>query len=468
MVYPANIRPASLIRLARIKRAALSSLRQKLAPEVAKDLDTLRRAPILLNCDQRLRQTPLAELRQAERGLGDHALTLFDTGETFVFDQSHIFFDGAWGAALAEIMTNEALAWAVYLSSLPAAQPQQSRPYAPAFQFKPAELNLIEQAPRVTAEASAETDTVKLKAMLTLRKLFKRRNDLIGLTINDLLILYRAIHAVTYQPAPELMAQLQKLSRVASTKAAAEAALQVLQPSQPMSPAIVIPVDASQRAPRDRLHPMTFEVPLQDLDLISLHQRVMKALQAYHQGSGDRAGLYAKFDRLQRPYLRILADFGRMLSKAKEIAVAGESASVGAIKLLAHLPTPIQRMLDQVPSRFDVLNDLIRGREVFSNVGAVVPTSTLTRFITAKDDNDKKMLAWGVLTDAQSVMRITLRDFRPHVALLEAAGHKNLATRLTEHYLETYADGLNRFIGDLGQITKASRETQLVKPDQSK
>jgi hypothetical protein len=317
----------------------------------------------------------------------------------------------------------------------------------------------------VTAEASAEIDTVKLKAMLTLRKLFKRRNDLIGLTINDLLILYRAMHAVSYQPAPELMAQLQKLSQMASTKAAAEAALQVLQPGQPMSPAIVIPVDASQRAPRDRLHPMTFEVPLQDLDLISLHQRVIKALQAYQQGSGDRTALYTKFDRLQRPYLRILADFGRMLSKAKEIAMAGESASVGAIKLLAHLPTPIQRMLDQVPSRFDVLNDLIRGREVFSNVGAVVPTSTLTRFITAKDDNDKKTLAWGVLTDAQSVMRITLRDFRPHVGLLEVAGHKTLATRLTEHYLETYTEGLNRFIGDLSQITKASRETQLDRPD---
>jgi hypothetical protein len=212
---------------------------------------------------------------------------------------------------------------------------------------------------------------------------------------------------------------------------------------------------------------MTFEVPLQDLDLITLHQRVIKALQAYQQGSGDRTALYTKFDRLQRPYLRILADFGRMLSKAKEIAVAGESASVGAIKLLAHLPTPIQRMLDQVPSRFDVLNDLIRGREVFSNVGAVVSTSTLTRFITAKDDNDKKTLAWGVLTDAQGVMQITLRDFRPHVGLLEAAGHKNLATHLTEHYLETYADGLNRFIGDLSQITKASRETQLVRSEQS-
>jgi hypothetical protein len=212
---------------------------------------------------------------------------------------------------------------------------------------------------------------------------------------------------------------------------------------------------------------MTFEVPLHDLDLLNLHQQVIKALQAYQQGSGDRSVLYAKFDSLQRTYLRTLADFGLMLSKAKEIAVAGESASAGTIKMLAQLPIPIQRMLDQVPSRFDVLNDLIRGREVFSNIGAVAPTSTLTRFITAKDDNDKKTLAWGVITDAQGVMRLTLRDFRPHVGLLVAAGHKELATRLTQHYLDFYADGLNRFIGDLRQITEASRETQLVRPEQS-
>jgi hypothetical protein len=60
---------------------------------------------------------------------------------------------------------------------------------------------------------------------------------------------------------------------------------------------------------------------------------------------------------------------------------------VSAIKLLAHLPKPMQRLLDQIPQRFDVLNDIIKGREVFSNVGAVAADSTLTRFMTAKDDN---------------------------------------------------------------------------------
>jgi hypothetical protein len=462
MAHPAPSQPTPLAALAGIKRAALDSLRQKFGPAVVKELDLLRRAPILLNCDQRPRGLPLAELRQAERGVGDHALTLFDTGQTFVFDQSHIFFDGAWGAALAEIMTNEALAWAVYLHSLPPAQPDQTHPDVLSAQLKSSALKLIEQASQATVESTAETDAVKVKAMLLLRRLFKQRSDLIQVTINDLLVLYRAIHALTYQPAPELLAQLQSLSRGATTRPAAEAALAALQPTR-LSPAVVIPVDASQRNPRDRLYPITFEVPLRDLDLLNLHHQVITALDTYQRGEGDRTTLYRRFDQLQRTYLATLARFGAVLKRAKEIAVSGESASVGAIKLLAHMPTPLQRMLGQIPSRFDVLNDLLRGREVFSNVGVVAPTSSLTRFITAKDDNDKKTLAWGVVTDAAGVMRISLRDFRPHVALLAAAGHKELATHLTQHYLNTYADGLNRFISDLRRITETSRETQLEK-----
>ena len=90
-------------------------------------------------------------------------------------------------------------------------------------------------------------------------------------------------------------------------------------------------------------------------------------------------------------------------------------------------------------------------------------SSTLTRFISAKDDNDKKTLVWGVLTDAEGVMRVSLRDFRPHVKLLTACGHKKLAARMTRHYLESYADGVNSFTRDLLRITMTSRVTQLRK-----
>jgi hypothetical protein len=119
----------------------------------------------------------------------------------------------------------------------------------------------------------------------------------------------------------------------------------------------------------------------------------------------------------------------------------------------------LQRLLDKIPERFEVLNNLIKGREVFSNVGAVSPTSTLTRFMTAKDDNNQKQLAWGIITDARAIMRIHLRDFRPHVAALLANGRKDLAALIAQDYLDSYAEGLNRYIHDLTRITSSSRET---------
>lgn len=453
--------PAQLAALARVRRASLPALRQKFNAQLAQELTALRDAPILLNLDPRPRNIPLSELRQTERGIGDHGLTIFTTGETYVFDQSHILFDGAWGAALAEILTNEALSWAVYLSSLPPVQQlAPARIYQmPAFRAGVAELSAVAEAPQITPEVGAATNTLNLKAVQALRQVFKVRSDLLQLTVNDLLVLYRAIHALTYKPSKLLVAELQQINLEAS-----QMALDELSAAQRQNPVILIPIDASQHSPRERLYPMTFEVPLADLDLLNLHGQVLQALAAYEAKPDDHTAAYKRFDQLQRTYLAALAGFGAVLSKAKEIALEGESVSVGAIKLLANMPKPLQRLLDAVPGRFGVLNDLIKGREVFSNVGVVAPSSTLTRFITAKDDNDKKALAWGVITDAKGVMHVTLRDFRPHVGALIAVQRRDVAERLAQDYLDAYARGFNDFVRDLRRITISSRETKLERP----
>ncbi len=461
---PLDAPPLPLADLARVKRAAWAGLRGHLDQATLKELDALRCAPILINCDRRPRQLALAELRQAERGVGDHALTIFDTGETVVFDQSHIFFDGTWGAALAEIMTNEATSWAVYLHSLPPARPGDRHPYTLNVASGAALQELAQQAPHATAEVGAETEGVNLKAILMLRKLFKQRSDSLRLTVNDLLVLYRAIHAVTYQPPPHIIAVLEDLIHDGATRPAATAALEALDRAKQVNPTILIPVDASWRSPRDRLYPMTFEIPLNDLDLLDLHEQAIQALQSYQEMVGDRSAAYAAFERLRRTYLAALAGLGDVFGRAKEIALCGESASVGTLKLLAHIPAPLQHMLDEIPARFDMLNDIIKGREVFSNVGAVAPGSTLTRFITAKDDNDHKTMAWGVITDANGVMRITLRDFRPHVGMLDVCGHRALAAHIVHDYLKAYAHGLNEYIRDLLRITRAGRETRSQQP----
>ena len=457
-----NTIPNSLSTLARVRRAAQPGLRSAFSAELAAGLQQLRNAPILVNIDCVSSKQPLAVLRQIERGVGDHPMTIFDTGDTIAIDQSHIFFDGAWGAALAEIITNEALSWAVYLhanrsnnSGIVQVQPLH-------LNYQPADLALIKAAPKASIESSAENDGLNLTAINHLRQLMKKRSQDLMLTVNDLLVLYRSIHACTYQPSPDLLNELQNMVFAGSPQArkAAEAALEAVQTPLTASPAMLIPVAAENRYPLERLVPLSFEVPLAELDLLGWHTRTLQALEIYQSLSADRSQAYDEFTTRQRTYLAVLGGFGAIMRQAKQIAWHGESTSVNMIRLLAHLPQPVQRMLDKIPAHFDLLNDLIKGREVFSNIGQVAPTSTLTRFISAKDDNEKKTLIWGIMSDARGTLRITLRDFRPHVEKLHQIDSHNLANRITQDYLEAYVNGMNRYINDVRRITLGSRTSQ--------
>ena len=459
--HQSDLPATPLIPLATMQRHDWATFHKQLKKKTKADFQQLRLAPILINSDQQTAQQPLSTLRQKERGVGSHPLTLFDATNTFTFDFSHIFFDGAGAAALAEILTQEALAWAVYLNhhstknkiNIPKVEPL-------AFNFTPDEWRATGQAATVAVEVTAETTAVNLQQIKTLRHLFKMRSDLLRLTVNDLLILYRAIHAATYRPATTLIATIEKLRGTPQANAAVSQTLTALQ-SHPQNPTVLIPMDAAKRDPKERVYPLVFEVPLHDLDLLKLHQDTADKLLIYKDTlPPNRDQAYQAFDESQRHYLGTLAGFGQVMSKAKQIAGQGEGASQGAIRLLAHLPTPLQRLLDQIPNRIDVLNDMLKGKEVFSNVGVVVSDSSVSRFNTAKDDNDKKILAWGVVTDAEGVMHLSLRDFRPHVAALVAIGQPQLAQKITQDYLDAYAHGFNGFIDTLRRITKAVRETQ--------
>jgi len=279
-----------------------------------------------------------------------------------------------------------------------------------------------------------------------------------------LLVLYRAIQAAVYRPSPDVVEQLKRLKEDEdpAAAAAAETALTAVQAGRSRNPAILIPVDASKRSPRDRVYPMTFEVPIANLDVIGLHQKSLAALNVYERATRNREHAFKQFEKLQKEYLTMLAGFGEVLARVKDVAVAGESESVTTIRLLAHLPVQVQRLLDKIPSQFDILNDLLKGREVFSNVGRVVSTSSLTRFMTAKDDNEKKELAWGLMTDADGMMHITLRDFRPHVPMLTAVGRPDMAIRIATDQLESYAAGINQYVRDLYRITSASYKKRRI------
>jgi hypothetical protein len=51
------------------------------------------------------------------------------------------------------------------------------------------------------------------------------------------------------------------------------------------------------------------------------------------------------------------------------------------------------------------------------------------------------------------------------VALFTAAGRPDVATRLAEDFLVSYAEGLNQYVRDLRRITLASRETYSTEPE---
>lgn len=439
------------------------ALRKLIDPKTLEAVERLQRAVIIINWDQRDSRAPLAEIRKGKRGIGDHALTIFRTEESMVFDQSHIFFDGGWGSAAAEIMTNEAISWAVYLSQL---APETTAEQPPIRLTLTASQQIITRAHEaaITAEVGVENTAIKLGAILGLRKLLKQRSDLMTITVNDLLVLYRSLHAIRYQPSPALTRALDVLA--AESDPEAQRAANLIQREftrlSTANPSILIPIDARPYDPRERLFPTTFRNPL--TNLYDYHVRTLNTMRAYKsQASGTRGEEFTTFYDAQLTYLRLLAGFGELLARYRHIALEGQSTSTASIRAIGHLPLALQKLLDTIPSRFDVLNEIIKGEEVFSNMGRVAKGSTLRRFLTAKDDNIQKTLAWGVITDDRETMHLSLRDFRPHVAVLYQLGKADLARQIAQDYVDAFAVGLNNYIVELREITVTSRETRMYK-----
>lgn len=434
-------------------RALQSQLRGKLPDATQKELDLLRRAPILLNWDLRPYELPLAYIRRDRRGIGDHALTLFRTGRSMVFDQSHIFFDGIWGMAVAEIMTDNATHWYHRLAGQPHV-PQVPAPQPLRLTSNP-EVEALAQSHRQRREVTAEAEGVDTHRLFRLREWLQQRG--VRLTVNDLLLLWRFFHAAEYRPASPVLQALEAF-RHQATSPEARAAWQSIETTlarlRETNPALLIPMDASRVSPRERVFPTTFRNPLTEIrDRFVAAQERYRACHAhpdpYH---GSTEPVWAAFDQARRELLAYLKAFGELLDTLKAVTMRGESFNTATIRLLAHLPPSMQHLMDQIPQRIGVLNEIIKGNEVFSNVGRVAPGTSLTRFLSAKDDGETKELIWGVLTDDQDRMRISLRDFRPFVSHLLALGETTLADMLAQDYLESYVTGFNRFVVELSDL----------------
>ena len=443
--------PALDEQLVHIKRENQERVRKLLKDRAVKrQLQALKYAPVIINWDEQDNHKPLTQIRSDRRGIGDHVLTIFRTPTSMVFDQSHIFFDGVWGIALSEILTGEAISWAAYFGSLPAPEPAHEPPYSLKLAHEPA----LDKFTDETFEVSAENTAIKIRSLYALIKLLPQRRRDLKLTVNDLLIFYRGEFCHEYKPSPQLTRRFLELQSDPNPQAQQAYHLinEAIVKAQTANPAILIPMSATAASPYERLYHTTFRNPF--TELWGSYQQAWKALRRYTVSQTQTHWIV--FSEARNSLLVQLDYLGQLFLAYKRVALAGGSPSTATLKLLAHVPHSVLKLLDEIPQRVDVLNEVIKGEEVFSNVGRVARGASLSRFISAKDDNPNKTLVWGALTDDKDTMHLSLRDFRPHVAQLHRLGRADLAEMIIEDYLDSFIIGFNQFVDFLLDIIRAN------------
>ncbi|HEX5689582.1 MAG TPA: hypothetical protein VFX76_06255, partial [Roseiflexaceae bacterium] len=359
-------------------------------------------------------------------------------------DLSHIFFDAVWGMALAEILTG----YAASLYPLVAAARTTRAAATPiALATTAAFVSAAHDAiGRTPAEVSAETGAVDLRAINILRQRMEKIE--LRLTINDLLILARCAHSTEYRLSPAVGAALDGMSALAGGAQLVQRIRAHLDEQRGINPALLIPMDASNADPRMRVFPATFRNPLpQLLPRLSRCRILVDELRR-----GPDTKLQREFDHERALLYADLRMFGALLQAFKQVTMRGESFTTASLRLMGHLPGLMQNLVDLIPQKIGILNEIIKGHEVFSNVGQVVATSTLTRFASARDDGTTKQLVWGIMSDASGQLYITLRDFRPHIGPLLQGGRIDLANALAQDYVDSYAATTNALVRSIQRV----------------
>jgi hypothetical protein len=441
--------------LAETPRRFQHTLRQLLPQQTRRELDELNRAPIIINWVEQPREATLAELRRTQRGIGDHALTIMRTESSIIFDQSHAFFDGTWSMAMAEVLTNSAINWRERCMSI---APSEA-PAAGTLRLAPSQAFVKEAlAVRQLPEISAETIIWDISNVFSLRRLLMETGT--RLTVNDLLVITRIFHAAHYVPSPSAQQQIKDFQDSASIRAeehAIQAVARSLLRGRVLNPALLIPVDASPTDPQERLFPVTFR-NLAD-NLVWIWDDTWDTYQAYRRieppNTPEGIEAFHAFALARTLLVGNLRAFSYILDANKVVAIRGDSINVAIMNLLVGLPSWLQTLLKEIPEMFPMLNEIIRGDEVYSNVGRVAEGSTLSRFMTAKDDGNTKALAWGFMTDDQGRLIVTMRDFRPHVKPLIEAGRSDLAQMLAQDYVVAYTADLIGLVARLSAMLQA-------------
>jgi hypothetical protein len=456
--------------LAETPRDRQHRLRGLLPEETQHSLALLSRTPIIINWDVQQRDRSLAEIRRANRGLGDHPLVIMRTADSVIFDQSHVFFDGTWSLAMAEVLTTAAVQWAKRCITIAPgeAPPPRSLPLINSARFTREALNL-----RQYPEISAETTIYDIAPIFELRELLLEKT-ITRLTVNDLLVITRIFHAAHYKPSSQVQEAITVLQQEAATAAdrhAVGAIERSLERGRLINPALAIPVDASPHKPGERIFLLTFRNLTEHI--VTIWDDTWEAYQDYRRieppDTPEGQDALHHFLRKRTFLIGNLRAFSHILAASKAVALRGDSLSVAIFNMLAHLPAWLQRTLNNIPDRITLLNEIIKGDEVYSNVGRVARGSSLTRFMSAKDDGNTKDLVWGVMTDDENRLYVTMRDFRPHVKPLIQAGRIDLARQMAQDYVQSYTQDLIGLVARLTamlQVEIPGRDSESVRKAQ--
>jgi pSer/pThr/pTyr-binding forkhead associated (FHA) protein len=441
--------------LAATPRGEQRRVRSLLPRTSQREIQLLRLTPVILHWDLRRGDQPIGYIRRGRRGIGDHALTIFRSGRSFVFDLSHIFYDAIWAAALSQILTDGAIEQYQAVASLSLPPISTINPVYPLALESGERFRQETEAYQWHYEVVAESAGADLGKINALRRTLREQEN-IYITVNDILTLYRSLHDVFYTPGDTLQSELKKFRAESASDPQKMDFLKQLEAMHvemhTANPSLLIPMDASFISPKLRLMPTTFRNPWPNL--VDIYRDTRQALrEAQKQGTSQSRATFVYQRRALLDHLLALAEY---LAALKRITRQGESFNVATIKLLAHLPPTMQGTLDLIPQRIGVLNEIIKGQEVFSNVGQVAPASSLERFMSAKDDGETKQMVWGIMSTSDGKMKLTLRDFRHPIVTLVKLDYRELAQLFTQDYLNSYAHGLNSFADDLRDIVKTT------------
>ena len=131
-----------------------------------------------------------------------------------------------------------------------------------------------------------------------------------------------------------------------------------------------------------------------------IYEDTLEALATYRQKPTDSQ--WQHFANLRGSLLTQMSYFGDLLRAYKRVALQGGSTSNTIMKLLAYVPMSVREMLNELPQRIDVLNEVLKGEEVISNVGRVAKKSANDPLLASSVP--KMTMKIKPLSGAQSLM----------------------------------------------------------------